>query len=101
MNVNSSKRSLMAFVLCTALILVLSFSYLYIFSNNNHQCSEHECPVCEQIQIAEHIIEQVKNAIITIAVLCMTVFFICHLLDMTYVLLVKDSLVKRKVRLNN
>lgn len=101
MNVNNSKRSLMAFVLCASLILVLCFSYLYIVTHNNHHCSGHECPVCEQIQIAEHMIEQIKNAMITIDVIFMVAFFVCHLLEMTYVLLEKDSPVKRKVRLNN
>lgn len=101
MNMNSSKRSLMAFILCASLVLVISFSYLYIFSHNNHSCSGQECPVCEQIQIAEHMIEQIKNAMITIAVIYMTVFFVCRLLEMTCVLLENDSPVKRKVRLNN
>lgn len=96
-----SKKSIMAFVLCICLIAMLSLSYLYIFTHNNHNCTGRDCPVCEQIHIAEHIIEQIRNAINIVAVFYTAVFFLCHCIEMTYILLEKDSPVKRKVRLNN
>lgn len=98
---NTNRRSVLAIVLCVCLIMVISFSYLYIFTHSNHHCTGNECPVCEQIHIAEHMIEQIKSAIINLAVLISAVFFVCHLVKMAYILVENDTLVKQKVRLNN
>jgi hypothetical protein len=98
---NANRRSFLAIMLCVCLIIVLSLSYLYIFTHSKHHCTGNECPVCEQIHVAEHIIEQIKSAITTIAVNVSAVFFVCRFFKMTYILVDNNTLVKQKVRLNN
>lgn len=101
MNHIKSKKRLLAILLCLCLTLVLSLSYYYIFTNSKHICSGHDCRVCEQLQIAEHLIEQIKHAIVPTVIIIMTVLLVYHFKKLVDTLFEKDSPVDRKVRLNH
>lgn len=101
MNNKISKKSMLALFMCVCLSLVLSLSYLYVFTHIKHQCTQSECPVCERIQVAAHMIEQIRNTVLGIAVLITAVFFACYFKKITYLFIVSNTPVRNKVRLNN
>lgn len=101
MNNTNLRKSMIAIIMCVCLIMVLSLSYLFIVTNEEHHCTGKHCPICEQIQLAEHIIEQIKIAIKTVAVLISAIIFIYYSIKVVYIFDESNTPVKRKVRMND
>lgn len=95
------RKSLLAVIMCACLIIVLSLSYLFIITHKEHHCSGHNCSVCEQLQIAENIIGQIKLAFKTVTVLISAILFIYYCVKVVYIFYESDTPIKRKVRMNH
>ncbi|MCR5153299.1 MAG: hypothetical protein K6B75_00475 [Lachnospiraceae bacterium] len=82
-------------------VLFLLFSGFYITEHADHECNHDHCPVCEMIEVCSMILKITGTGIVFAAVYIglHTEFF---LRTVTYILcLTEDSLIARKVRLND
>lgn len=95
------KKTWIAAMLLFVMLLVPMFSSVYIAKEANHDCSGTNCPVCVIIHQCEDNIkrmEAVNAAIITAVIM---IFFVGKLLLNTENILYCDTLITRKVRLND
>lgn len=70
------RTSKMVAVLLAILISFgMGYSAHYISSNTHHECSEEACPICEQLSIAEGILQKISTAVI----IMIGVFLVCNL----------------------
>ncbi len=101
MNKTNFRKRILALAMCACLIIVLSLSYLFIINHKEHHCSGKNCSVCEQLQIAENIIGQIKLALKAVAVLTSAILFVYYSIKIVYIFLKNDTPIKRKVRMNH
>jgi hypothetical protein len=90
-----------AIFLCICLISVLSLSYFFIVTHERHHCTGKNCTVCEQLQIAEQIIGQMKFTILTAVAVLFAYLFLCEEIHMVSFCIVINTPVKQKVRMNH
>ncbi len=84
---NISKK-ILALVLCIALLFVPVVSFFYIAGHINHECTGQDCPICTQIDVSKHNIDNSKAfyiaalyvliVAVTTASICSAVDIICH-----------------------
>jgi hypothetical protein len=101
MYISINRKKMIAWFICIFLIMVLSLSYLFIVTHKKHQCTGDKCPICEQLQLAEHIIAQIKTAVLPAIILLVSNIFVYESKKNVHIFHESDTLIKRKVRLNN
>lgn len=89
-------------IICTlALLICLIFSYEYIVSNTQHNCSGKDCTVCIQLEAAVHFISSIKILpILSFIAIVLCVFTRIYTVAERSVC-VKNTLVLLKVELLN
>jgi hypothetical protein len=75
--------------------------FLFIVTHHKHHCTEKECSVCEKLQLAEQILSQIKTAIKAKAALFVLIVSVYYCVRIVYIFQESNTLIKRKVRLNN
>lgn len=85
---NFNKR-ILVLILCLALLCVPLFSFFYIVGHINHECTGSDCPICTQIEVSVHNINNSKTfyiaalyifiVFVTTASICPAGDIICHL----------------------
>lgn len=83
---NMYKRVLV-FVLCLALLCIPLFSSLYIIGHINHECTGEDCPVCTQIEVSIHNINNSKTlyiAALFVLIVFVTTTLICPVWDVIF-----------------
>lgn len=65
-------KKILVLVLCLALLCVPLFSFFYIVGHINHECTGADCPICAQIEVSIHNINDFKT--LYIAALCVLIF---------------------------
>ena len=68
MNTAQCKR-LLAMGLALCLLIAVLFSVFFLAAEANHHCTGNHCPVCEEIKVAQSLLNGVKTALLTAAVL--------------------------------
>lgn len=69
-----SKKKLLAVTIVCMLCSVLMFSAFFIASENNHDCSGENCPICFQINMCESTVKSVGTGIAAAAFMAAVVF---------------------------
>lgn len=70
----------LAVIFAVLITLVVIFSVSFISDNAHHDCLGENCPICEQMQIAENIINKISTVMLVVVVglfLCLLAHF-CH-----------------------
>lgn len=99
---NSNKMKIvMALFLCVCFFTVIAFSNLFIVEHVRHECSGRDCPVCAQILVAEHAIQQLSTCIKMITVLVAFAAFLSVTIKMVQNSLFVITLITQKVRMND
>lgn len=83
------------------LLVVLLESMTYIVTHFEHNCTGEECPICRQIRMAEAVLNEIGTAVNPfLQGIFYAIFFTCTCLTILIFLCV-NTLISRKVRLND
>jgi len=83
------------------ILCVMLFSTLFIAAEADHDCKGEDCPICACIQQCENSIRQIGNgSALQMAIVAPFVFIIVSAFFVVFDL-PQETLVLRKVRLNN
>ncbi len=96
----ASKRITMGIIGLVMLVIVL-FSSFYIASEANHDCRGEDCPICFCIQQCENTLRGVGSGITAQAAVIMPFLSILFAAAFIAAAASSDTLVSRKVRLND
>lgn len=99
-NVSKAKR-ITAGIMGLMMLVIVLFSAFYIAAEVDHDCCGEDCPICACIQLCENTlcgfgdgtVAQPAAVVPVILILIATVFFVTEVSQ--------ETLVSRKVRLNN
>ena len=99
-NRNNIKKN--AAVMIGLFLIVITFgSAFYVASESGHNCPDGDCPICECIKECANILRQVGGSILP-QISVMISFFLVVLAKSTKLLNIsQDSLVSKKVRMND
>lgn len=94
------KRTITGILSLTMLVFVL-FSSFYIVHEVHHDCSGEDCPVCATIRQCENSLNQLCTVLACFIAFILPVFTINAYFLFSSKGFVKETLVSRKVRLDN
>ncbi len=75
-NVVLRKNTAIAIAIIFAIVLVVTFSAFYVGQNVDHQCSQDNCTICEQIRICENAVHML--VFLVLAITASTVADTCY-----------------------
>ncbi len=90
-----------AWILAVLVVLLMLVSYSFIAKEANHDCTGEDCPVCAFIQQCESTMHRIGSGLIIPAV-CLIPVILCFFSILTTVtVILQETPVLNKVRLNN
>jgi len=66
-------RKVISILAALLIVATMFFSALFISSNINHDCTGENCPICEQMQVADNVLTKLSLAIISTVI----VLYLC------------------------
>lgn len=99
LGVSNSKR-IVAGIMGILMLVCMLFSAFYIAAEIDHDCTGDDCPICVCIQQCVKILDQVADGAVQVSV-AIPVFFIFLFVLFSVRSIVQETLVSKKVRLNN
>jgi len=94
-------KNKIAFCMAILILFVIFNAEIFIIKNIHHNCSGKNCPICEEIQIAEAMIQQFGSAVPTVMFLIVFVIFIAEIISITNQVILFSTPVEMKVRMND
>lgn len=97
------RKKLNAIAVVTALIFLITmlYSMFFIAQNTHHDCTNENCPICEQLQMAESMVQRV-SAVILVVVSSIFVYILANNFKYVYEHIITFiSPIKLKVKLLN
>ena len=101
MKKSSKIKIMIALFLCCCFLTVIVFSHLFIVEHVHHECSGKDCPVCAQILVLEHAIQQLSTCIKILTVLVAFAAFISATVTSVQNYLFVITPITQKVRMND
>ncbi|SEW44875.1 hypothetical protein SAMN05421659_12335 [[Clostridium] fimetarium] len=99
--IQSAVKKTLCIILAILIISLLMFSQIYISNHIHHQCSGENCPICNQIDFAIHILNQIVSGGEFFFVIFTLVMFVLGKYWFSSLISITKSLFILKVRLNN
>lgn len=90
-----------ACIMAAMVLFVVLFSAFFIVSHADHDCTGEDCPVCACLQQCENILHGVGDGSIHAASGILPVVFIVGFILASYCIVVSDTPVSTKVRIND
>lgn len=100
-NEMTGRRRLNSIIALAAMLVVLLFSSCYIIKEADHDCSGSACPICAMIQQCEDTLRQIGIGTITMIAVAAVVGILFTECSFAAFETSKETLITRKVRLNN
>ena len=98
---NTRTKRTFSVAVCILFLFVTFASLFYIVKEENHHCTDEDCPICANIHQAEQTLRNVGNGTITIAAINPMPILFALLITGQFLLVSDTSLVSQKVRLND
>ncbi len=83
------------------MLVIVLFSAFYIAAETDHDCSGEDCPVCACIQQCESTLRDIGDGISVSSFVIIPFLFILLAAALFVTAVPSDTLISRKVRLNN
>ncbi len=83
------------------MLVIVLFSAFYIAAETDHDCTGEDCPVCACIQHCESTLRSIGNGISVSSSVIIPFLFILLAAALFAAAVPSDTLISRKVRLNN
>ncbi len=97
----SRNKRIAAGVIGLMLLVVMLFSTFYIAAEADHDCTGEDCPICTCIQQCENTLHKIGNGIAVQVAIILPVIFMLISAFLFAADFPQETLVSRKVRLNN
>ncbi|MBR6159141.1 MAG: hypothetical protein IKQ40_02475 [Lachnospiraceae bacterium] len=94
-------KRITAFILAAMMIFIVMFSLIFITAHVHHECTGEDCPVCACIEMCESMLRQAGDGMTVLPSVIIPIIasvFFCFLPVVTFA---QDTLVSRKVRIND
>ena len=83
------------------MLFIILFSAFYIAAEADHDCTVEDCPICACVQQCENTLHQMGDGIASCAAVIIPIVFLLVFIFLFAPLFSQETLVSRKVRLNN
>ena len=97
-------KNIIAKITSVFMIVFLLFSVIislyFIIEEHNHDCSGEDCPVCQMIQMTEENLKTLDSSLLVYAVIILMFKSIIKTADNFKALVLDNSLIGEKVRIN-
>jgi hypothetical protein len=100
LHIMKNKR-LAAGIIAFLMLFIMLFSASFIAIEADHDCTGEECPICACIAQCENTLHQIGDGVAVQAAVIVPVVFMLILAFLLATDFPKETLVSRKVRLNN
>ena len=94
-------HKLAAAMLALLLFVMVFFASCFIAAEAGHDCTGENCPVCACLQLCEQTLEQIGDGILSLCAVLIPVSCCFALAEVTHPVLLEETPVSFKVRLNN
>lgn len=94
-------KRITAGIIVILMLFNLLFSAFYIAAEVDHDCTGEDCPICACIAQCESILHQISDGIVSQAAFVFPIVFLVVSLFLYTNLFTQETLVSRRVRLNN
>ena len=94
-------RKAVAVLLCTVIIFVMLFSFLYLLIEADHDCTGADCVVCMNIQQCENTIRLISSGTPTQCAVVALVFIVVSAVVFYFYDVFTQTPINQKVRMNN
>ena len=91
----------LAGIMAVMILLVMMFSAIFIVSHTDHDCTGEDCPVCACLQQCENILHGTGDGSWFTASGIIPVVLITGFILVSYSIVISDTPVSAKVRMNN
>ena len=91
----------LAGIMATMILLVMLFSAIFIVSHTDHDCTDEDCPICACLQQCENILHGASDGSQFTASGFIPVVLIAGFILVSYCIVISDTPVLAKVRMNN
>lgn len=92
-------RNVMILMMIVIVFFGMLYSVFFLANNAHHDCTGENCPICEQLQVAENIVNKLSTAVISIG----AAIFLCvstQAVSSKYrYIFVEDSPIRLKVKM--
>ncbi len=96
-NLNRVLAGIMAIMMLSAVLC----SFFFLAKEVGHQCHEENCPICESIELCTGIVRRLSAGVTFAVVLAALTVFSFSVFSATEHIFCEDTLVSRKIRLND
>lgn len=83
------------------MLVIVLFSAFYIAAETDHDCTGEDCPVCACIQLCESTLRGISDGISVASSVIIPFLFILSAAALFVTAVPSDTLISRKVRMNN
>ena len=94
-------KRITACIIGILMLINLLFSAFYIAAEVDHDCAGEDCPICACIAQCESILHQISDGIVSQAAFVFPIVFLVVSIFLYTILFTQETLVSRRVRLNN
>ena len=101
MKINDLKNKYLAMFLSGIIALIMLLSAMYMAEEVHHECSGEDCPVCECLNICEGILYETESAEVVPVAAAFTVLIVFMIERGAGYMLLHDTPVSEKVRMDS
>ena len=94
-------KRITAGIMVILMLFNLLFSAFYIAAEVDHDCAGEDCPICTCIAQCESILHQISDGIVSQAAIVFPIVFLVVSIFLYTILFTQETLVSRRVRMNN
>lgn len=96
-----TERRLVSILIAMAVVFVMLGSIFYIAVEANHDCTGHDCPICEQISACKNFLKTLCTAVGVAGTYAALIFVLCSIPVCWEKIVFPRTLVTLKVKLLN
>ncbi len=97
----SKSKKITAGIIIFMMFFVVLFSAFFIATEANHHCEDENCPICALIAMCEHTLRQAGDGAVRLITVLFPISFILIAVFLQETGRQQETLISKKVRLNN
>ncbi|MCR5770466.1 MAG: hypothetical protein K6G87_04435 [Butyrivibrio sp.] len=97
----SRPKKAMAGIIGMLMIIAMLFSAFYISYEAHHDCTGEDCPICAQIQMCENTLHKIGGGLAFLVAVIVPVIFTFVCASVFNFILLQETPISQKVRMND
>ena len=95
------RKRISAGIMGILMLFIMLFSAFFIAAEADHDCTGEDCPICACIGQCENILHQIGSGIASCTAVIISIVFLFVSVNLFASIFPQETLVSRKVRMNN